>query len=198
MNRRDYLKQTTTLLGLTLTGFSASEILSSCQSTNYVDWKPLFFKPAHAAIIGEIAETILPKTNTPGAKDLAVPQFIDAIVHHTMGKESQAALVKEIEDFEKEVKSNFGNGFVKLTTEQKAEYLSKLDLEKPKSGMSMWGINLEPDAPKPTFFKKIKGLVLWGYYTSEEVGKNIFRYDPIPGIYEPCIALNDQNAWSGD
>lgn len=198
MDRREYIRQTAAILGLSLTGISASEILSSCQKASNLDWKPRFFTPAQAEVISEIAETILPKTNTPGAKELAIPQFIDVIIKQTMGKEAQAAFGKELDEFEKEVKDNFGSGFIKLSDEQKTEYLSKLDKEKPKSGMSMWGINLEPDAPKPTFFKKIKGMVLWGYYTSEEVGKNIFRYDPIPGIYEPCIALDGKNSWSGD
>lgn len=198
MDRREYIKQTVAALGLTLTGISAAEILSSCQKRSSLEWKPIFFRSKHAEIIAEIAETILPKTATPGAKDLAVPQFIDAIVAKTMNSEAQKGLVAEIEDFEKAVKSKYGKGFASLSNDQKLEYLTILDQEKPRSGMSMWGINLEPDAPKSTFLKKIKGMVLWGYYTSEEAGKNIFRYDPIPGIFEPCIPYNEENAWSGD
>lgn len=198
MDRREYIQNTLAVLGIALSGVSATELLSACQQVNKLEWKPVFFKPAHAEILAEIAEVILPTTDTPGAKELAVPQFIDSIVKHTMGKESQDTLVKEMEDFEKAVKSKYKTGFVSLSKDQKIEYLTVLDKEKPRSGMSMWGINLEPEGPKPTFFKKIKGMVLWGYFTSEEVGKNLFRYDPIPGIYEPCIPLNDGNAWSGD
>jgi hypothetical protein len=62
--------------------------------------------------------------------------------------------------------------------------------------MSMWGINLEPDAPKPTFFKIIKSLTIFGFYTSEEIGRNVLSYDPVPGEYIACMPLNGQNAWT--
>lgn len=198
MDRREYFRQTAAILGLSLTGISASEILSSCQKASNLDWKPLFFTPAQVEIIAEIAETILPETATPGAKSLAVPQFIDVIIAKTMAKDAQTTFLEELKNFDDVAKERFGKKFLAMSAEQRQQYLTELDKEKPRSGMSMWGINLEPDAPKPSFFKKIKGLVLWGYFTSEEAGKNIFRYDPIPGIYEPCSPLEGKNAWSGD
>jgi hypothetical protein len=198
MDRREYIRQTAAILGLSLTGISASEILTSCQKASNLDWKPLFFTPVQAEIIAEIAETILPETATPGAKSLAVPQFIDVIIAKTMSKDAQMTFLEELKTFDDVAKERAGKKFLAMSVEERQQYLTELDKEKPRSGMSMWGINLEPDAPKPSFFKKIKGMVLWGYYTSKEVGKNIFRYDPIPGIYEPCIPLEGKNAWSGD
>ena len=70
MNRRDYIKNTAAALGLTLTGISMSEMLLSCQTQAKLDWKPVFFTNNQAALIVEIAETILPKTKTPGAKEM--------------------------------------------------------------------------------------------------------------------------------
>ncbi|MDB4293667.1 gluconate 2-dehydrogenase subunit 3 family protein [Maribacter sp.] len=36
-----------------------------------------------------------------------------------------------------------------------------------------------------------------GYFSSEEVGKNIFNYDPIPGKFVGCIPLEEvRSAWA--
>jgi hypothetical protein len=196
MNRREYIKNTAATLGLTLAGVSISEIFISCQNDAKLDWKPIFFTNNQAALIAEIAETILPKTQTPGAKELAVPQFIDKMVFETMDEASQKDLLRGMEGFEKTVKENYDLDFLSLNYQQKTEFLNKLDKEKPRSGMSMWGINLEPDAPKPTFFKIIKSLTIFGFYTSEEIGRNVLSYDPVPGEYIACMPLNGQNTWT--
>ena len=41
------------------------------------------------------AETILPKTKTPGAKELGVPQFIDKMVNDTMDAAGKEKFVKD-------------------------------------------------------------------------------------------------------
>jgi hypothetical protein len=196
MNRRDYIKNTAAALGLSLVGVSMSEILISCKEQAKLDWKPVFFTNNQAALIAEIAETILPKTKTPGAKDMGVPQFIDVMVKETMDEAGQKELVAGLDAFEKDVELQFGHSFLKLSPEKKIECITKIDKDKPRSGLSMWGIPLENDPPKPTFFKTIKGLTLFGFYTSEDIGKNILVYDPVPGEFQGCIPLNGQNAWT--
>jgi len=196
MNRREYIKNTAAALGLTLTGISMSEILVSCQMQSKLDWKPAFFTNNQAALIAEIAETILPKTKTPGAKDMGVPQFIDKIVNDTMDQDGQKAFIDGLESFENDVKSEYNLDFISISADQKKEYLEKLDKEKPRSGLTMWGITLEKDAPKPTFFKTIKALTLFGFFTSEEIGRNVLAYDPVPGEYIGCMPLNGQNSWT--
>ncbi|MCP9754668.1 gluconate 2-dehydrogenase subunit 3 family protein [Lacihabitans sp. CCS-44] len=196
MNRRDYIKNTAAALGLTLTGISMSEMLLSCQTQANLDWKPAFFTNNQAALIADIAESILPKTKTPGAKEMAVPQFIDKMVKETMDEASQKSLVEGLESFEDEVKAKYDTNFILLKADQKKEFLEKLDKEKPRSGLSMWGIALEKDAPQPTFFKIIKGLTLFGFYTSEEIGRNVLVYDPVPGEYIGCMPLKGQNSWT--
>jgi Gluconate 2-dehydrogenase subunit 3 len=189
MNRRNYIKNTAAALGLTLTGISMSEMLLSCQTQAKLDWKPAFFTNNQAALIAEIAETILPKTKTPGAKEMAVPQFIDKMVKETMDEDSQKNLIEGIDSFEEEVKAKYNTDFISLKPNQRQEFLEKLDKDKPRSGLSMWG-------PQPTFFKTIKGLTLFGFYTSEEIGRNVLVYDPVPGEYIGCMPLKGQNSWT--
>ena len=196
MNRRDYIKNTATMLGISLVGVSMSEILVSCKENAKLNWKPVFFDNNQAALVAEVAETILPKTKTPGAKEMAVPQFIDKMVKDTMDEGAQKDLLESLGEFEDEVDKKFGKSFLELTQAQRTEFLTEMDKNKPRSGVGMWGIALEKEAPKPTFFKIIKGLTLFGFYTSEEIGRNVLAYDPVPGEYIPCMPLNGQNAWN--
>ena len=44
---------------------------------------------------------------------------------------------------------------------------------------------------------EIRKLSLFGYFTSEKIGKEVLNFDPIPGEYDPCIPLADiGNAWT--
>ncbi|MCP9769641.1 gluconate 2-dehydrogenase subunit 3 family protein [Lacihabitans sp. LS3-19] len=196
MNRRDLIKNTAAALGISLVGISMSEILVSCKKEANLDWKPVFFTNYQAALVAEIAETILPKTKTPGAKEMGVPPFIDKMVKETMDEVAQKELIEGLGNFEDGVNAKFGKSFLEITEKEKLEYLEKEDKDKPRSGLNMWGISLEKDPPKPTFFKTIKGLTLLGFYTSEEIGRNVLVYDPVPGEYIGCMPLNGQNSWT--
>lgn len=196
MNRREYIKNTALALGLGVSGIAFSEIFVSCAKDAQLTWKPVFLSPNQAETIAEMAETILPKTKTPGAKELGVPQFIDKMVNDTMDAAGKEAFVKGIETFEDNCKAKYGKNFVELDQAKREEYLLQLEKDNPRSGMSLWGINLEPDAPKATFYKTVKSLTLFGFYTSESIGKNVLVFDPVPGQYIACMPLNGQNSWN--
>ena len=87
-------------------------------------------------------------------------------------------------------------GFLELDASQKKEFLLALDKASPRSAMSVWGINLEPNLPNAPFYKQLKGLTLTGFYTSQEVGENILGYDAVPGEFIPCVAVKGMNSWN--
>lgn len=196
MNRNEFLKNTAATLGLAISASSMAAIFISCAKEAKLDWKPILLKPNQAATIAEIAETILPKTKTPGAKDMAVPQFIDKMVNDTMNKKGQESFISDLEAFDNQCDSKYGKSFLEITQKEKEEFLMIQENENPKSGMSLWGINLEPNAAPATFYKKVKSLTLFGFYTSQNIGEKILAYDPVPGEYIACMPLNGQNAWN--
>jgi hypothetical protein len=196
MNRREYIKNTALALGLGVSGVAFSEIFIACAKDAKLTWKPVFLSQNQAATIAEIAETILPKTKTPGAKELGVPQFIDKMVNDTMDAAGKEKFVKDLEAFDEVCKDKYGKNFVELEPAKCEAYLLELEKDNPRSGMNLWGINLEPDAPKPTFYKTVKSLTLFGFYTAESIGKNVLVYDPVPVDYIACMPLNGQNAWN--
>jgi hypothetical protein len=66
----------------------------------------------------------------------------------------------------------------------------------PKFAPKVWGTGVGPQEPVG-FYRDLKSAVLYAYFSSEEIGKNVLSYDPIPGEYRGCMPLSEVgNTWS--
>lgn len=190
MKRREALKKTLLAMGYTISIPSVISIFNSCNSNSSQTWQPQFFSSDQASVIGELAETILPKTQTPGAKDLKIDQFIDRMIKQVMSQKDQQLFLKGMDAFESEAKEVNGKSFIDSSPEQRSKLLTKLEQETEKTPTSVWGINMKKDAGPLPFYRQVKALTLLGYFTAEEVGKKILLYDPVPGQYLSDIPLS--------
>jgi hypothetical protein len=200
MNRREYIKNTALFLGYAVSASALTETFIACKNEAQANlaWKPVFLSNNQANTIAEITETILPKTATPGAKEIGVPQFIDKLLKDILSEADKTTFLAGLKDFEVTCEKVQGKSFTACTQAEKEAYLLKMDKESGKTPPSAWGITLVPNPPKPTFFKQIKDLTLFGYFTSEKVGKELLAYDPIPGPFIGCMPLGNNNVWSGE
>lgn len=89
MDRRTALKNSALMVGVTLSSSTLLGLLQSCQEENRPDWRPRFFSDEQAAVISEITEMILPATDTPGARDLGVDQFVDLMFLRTLSPDDK-------------------------------------------------------------------------------------------------------------
>jgi hypothetical protein len=47
------------------------------------------------------------------------------------------------------------------------------------------------------FLFSVRYYTLFGYYTSEKVGKEVLNYDPFPGAYHGCVPIDEiGNGWA--
>jgi len=189
MNRRQALKNTILAMGYTISVPSLIAIFNSCNSNSSQQWQPQFFSADQANLIGELTETILPKTKTPGAKDLNIDQFIDRLIKQVFSKEDQQLFLKGMDDFENECKNINGKAFTRCSEDERNKLLKQLEEKSGKTSLSIWGIDMKNTGPL-SFYRRAKELTLVGYFTSREVGKNILVYDPVPGVYMGDIPLS--------
>lgn len=189
MKRREALKKTLLAMGYTISVPSLLSIFESCTNNSSLDWQPQFFSSHQAKVIGELAETILPKTKTPGAKDLKLDQFIDKIIKQVLSQEDQKLFLTGMESFEVESKEFNGKNFIDSSPEQRGKLLTKLEKETEKAPSSIWGFSLKKEAAPLAFYRKVKELTLLGYFTSMEIGKEVLVYDPVPGKYVADMPL---------
>ena len=170
--------------------------MQSCQSIPEVDWEPEFFNKEGAAIIASIVDVILPKTETPSATDLKVDKFVDLMFARALAPEDQAHIRKGFEGFRTTTQELFGRSFTQLSTEEKGAVLEKVGSETNQFNPSIWGSTLGVQPPID-FYRRLRQFTLLGYFTSEEIGKNVLAYDPIPGHYHGCTDLQPgQKLWS--
>lgn len=196
MNRRDALKQSSLILGYTFSASALSQIWTGCAPKNSTDWTPDFFSEDQFRVISAMAERILPTTDTPGARDLNIDRFIDLMVSNTFSEKDQQALLSEMAGFEKACQDAMGESFSELSAEQQESFLLEQEKNANTVNHAIWGETIGKQKPVP-FYRKIKSMVLLGYFTSEEVGKNLLTYDPVPGSQAGCIPLSDVgNAYS--
>jgi len=189
MKRREALKKTLLALGYTISVPSLISIFDSCNTDSSEKWKPQFFSEKQASLISELAETILPKTKTPGAKDLKLGQFIDQFIVQVFSKEDQQRFLDGMEAFDKESKQMNDKNFVDSSSEQRKKLLTKLEQETLQTPPSFWGINMQKDPPPLPFYRKAKELILLGYFTSEEIAKKVLVYNPVPGKFVADMPL---------
>src|SRR6187431_2316450 len=89
MDRRELLKMVAAATGGVVIG--GEFFLAGCKNPEAGTGTSTTFTESDIAFFDEVAETIFPKTSTPGAKDAKVGQFMTVMVKDCYDKESQDA-----------------------------------------------------------------------------------------------------------
>ncbi len=196
MDRRKALKFTGSMAAAAVAGPSLLTLLQSCKNESRVDWQPQFLTMDEAAFVSKIVDMILPRTETPGALDVKVDIFIDKVYTYLYDTNGQNNVQKEIKKFNDDCRNNYGDAFVSLSESDQIKALQKAEENSGQFGSSVWGTAIGNQEPVG-FYRSLKSTALWGYFTSEQIGKNVLNYDPIPGAYHGCLNLDEVgNKWS--
>jgi len=196
MERRDALRKTAMVAGSAALTPTLWSLLQSCKQQPRLEWGPVFLNEVQARFISTFVDTILPKTETPGALEVKVDIFMDKVFANLYDESAKANLVSEIEKFNAACIDRFGDDFAGLNDQDRAEMLNQEEKKSGKFNGQVWGTAVGRQEPVG-FYRSLKSLALWAYFSSEEIGKNILNYDPVPGDYLGCIPLSDVgNTWS--
>jgi hypothetical protein len=189
MNRRDALSQVALLFGGTIVGGAA--FLEGCRQPDAKSVAGLKFSPDDIAFLDELAETIIPATNTPGAKAAKVGSFMQVMVTDCYEEKDQKIFMDGIQEIEKVCQKTNGVGFMKATPEQRHALLSAIDKEQKE-----YASKKKKEDPNH-YFSLMKQLTLLGYFTSEIGATQALRYVAVPGRYEGCIPYKKgDRAWA--
>ena len=118
---------------------------------------------AQQALVTNIAELIIPETDTPGATRVKVPEFIDLILTEWASTEEREAFLAGLADIDARAATMGQTRFVDLPPARKTELLTALDAaSKDKSGAGL-------------AFARLKALTVYGYFTSMPVQQDILK-----------------------
>lgn len=190
------MKQTGLMAGATLAMPTLLSILQSCQSEDRREWEPEFLTPAEAGFITALVDTVLPRTETPGGLDVNADVFMDRIFARVYDKASQEQLRGEVAGFNDACKARFGDVFAEISPEDRVAFLKAEEARGGTFNPGVWGTAVGEQKPV-SFYRNMKSMIVWAYFSSEEIGRNVLSYDPIPGNYRGCIPLSEVgNRWS--
>jgi hypothetical protein len=184
IDRREALKKTAWLMGAAVSASTVAAFLQSCKSAPDLNYKPVFFTEDQARIVSELAEVIIPKTDTPGAKDVGVPNFIDLILKECYKEEDQKSFLEGLAKFDADAKAAYGDSFIYLKPEQKLEYVKKAN------EAAIAEVKKDPAAKRP-FILTAKELTMLGFFSSEPGATQVLQYVAVPGSYKGCIPLSE-------
>lgn len=196
MNRRKALLKTGLFAGATLLMPSILSILQSCKTENRLAWTPLFFTENEAKTISLLIDMILPRTSTPGALDVNSDIFIDKVIAEGYDKPGQESIRAEIVAFNSDCKSKYGAAFIELNEADRIDFLKTAEANSGKFNPGIWGTSIGAQEPIG-FYRSMKSMAIWAYFTSQEIGEHVLGYDPIPGNFEACKPVSEVgNRWS--
>ena len=184
IDRREALRKTALLMGAAVSASAMAGILNGCKATPDLNYKPQFFNEDQARLMSELAEVIIPKTDTPGAKDVGVPNFIDQILRECNTKEDQDRFLAGLTAFDEDAKKTYGDSFIYCKPNDQLALATKYHEAALRERKE------KPKDPKP-FFLTAKELTMLGYFTSEPGATIVLQYEPVPGSYKGCIPLSE-------
>ncbi|HEX6845612.1 MAG TPA: gluconate 2-dehydrogenase subunit 3 family protein [Chitinophagaceae bacterium] len=176
MNRRELLKMVAAATGGVVIG--GEFFLTGCKNPEAEVGTSATFTESDIAFLDEIAETIFPKTSTPGAKDAKVGQFMTVIVNDCYEKKDQDAFRAGMKTLDEACKKMHGHGFLKASPEHRKELLVSLDKERADYQKSK-----SKEDPNH-YFQYFKQLTIMGFFTSKEGREGATNYQPVPGKYQ--------------
>lgn len=193
MERREALKRTAWLMGGIISAPAIAGILNGCTAKPTIDWKPVFLTEDQGILVSQVAEIIIPRTDTPGAKDAGVPGFIDVMLKDVYSKEGRDHFLNGLKEFEEEAEKIYGDPFIELEPAQQEAVVKKVHDEAIQTENNNNG-NKEYQRP---FILTMKELTLLGFFTSEAGATKVLQYDPVPGGYRGCVPLEEiGKAWA--
>ena len=128
-------------------------------------------------LLAELAEAIIPKTTTPGAKDIYAHQFVMKMMDDCASKEDQQKFVKGLDAFSSFAKKNAGTAFLDATTTKRAEIMKAIEDIKPE------------ESEAAAFYKKMKGLTIRAYTSSKFYLTQVQVYELVPGRWSGCVPV---------
>lgn len=121
-----------------------------------------------------LAETIIPETDTPGAREAGVATFIEFMLEFWYPRDERDCFLDGMARLRRYCDAAYGRAFSRLGGNDQVTVVTAL----------MEGVNPEFADGGRAFFEHAKQLTVFGYYTSE-IGMTVERrYLPVPGRYD--------------
>ncbi len=189
MNRKKAILSIFLIGGVTAASYSGYKWYSIHKTPD------LFFLDNHQALIADLAETIIPATDTPGAKEAMVHITLITLIKETADRKTQNNFIDGLKSAEHYSNSHFNKSFSALLPAQQREVVIHFRDE----GKNYSGIlgKIKNKFAGKSFFHILKEYSTIAFCTSKSGATKTLAYDFIPGAYHSCMPLTPgQKSWA--
>ena len=145
--------------------------------------------PPRARALDALAEVIIPATDTPGAAEAGVTEFVAALVDGWLDDDDRDRFLAGLDTVDPAARDRFGSDFADCTPAQQAALVGDLDAELTR-------LRDDPATDETRhFFHDVKRFTLTAYFTSE-VGLEAIGYRTTFPAFEGCAPLTDGESGS--
>ena len=189
MNRRK------AILRISLAGLGIATAGTAYKWWSLVKRPDLDYLRQNKDLIAALAETIIPATTTPGAKDVGTQDFILKMILDCTPRKEQNTFIGGLRDLQDHCLHKFNRPYQDCSAaEQEATLAGAEEKDKPFKGVAG---KLESRLLGRSFFAILKDYTVQGYCTSQPGASIGLAYSYIPGSFSGCIPLQPgQKAWA--
>ncbi len=126
-------------------------------------------------LVTNIAEMIIPETDTPGATSVKVPEFIDLILTEWASDDERATFLAGLTDIDARASAMGSSRFIGLPAGKKVELMTALDTATTEKTGAAFA------------FRRLKALTVYGYFTSKPVEEDILKVQMFFNGYQGSV-----------
>jgi len=193
MHRRDVLRLLATGTALQLTPLNILALARQARALVAEQPSPRTLNPHQYQTAKTMAELILPRTDTPGATDVGVADFIDLILTEWCDDSERERFLKGFADVDARSNALFSVDFTSSTPIQQSQILVDLGQQMGED-TSRRSRRATRSAPSPEFYPMFRRLTLTAYFTSEEGATKALNFEIIPDGYRGCDTVGLKEA----
>ena len=186
MNRREALQRVAWLMGGAISASALLAVRDGYAATEPTDVELSFLNPPQAGVVSAVAEIMIPRTDTPGAIDVGVPQFIDRVLKNVYAEEDRDRYCTGLATFDAAARQEYGSSFVALKGPEQVALVRKFHDAAVSAEHALHprrGILQRP------FILMTKELTLLGFFTSKSGATQVLQYKAVPGAYHGCLPV---------
>ncbi len=133
-----------------------------------------FYSPEEFAFIDRISDLIIPSTETPGASDVNVAGYVDALMSEWANTSTQRRFRMELA----EMRRLLGEDFLGLTVDEASQRLAEFD-----------AAAFDRRPPRYGGYRSLKQLITQAYFASEAGALQEQGWVAVPGRWDPCVEV---------
>ncbi|MCL1143178.1 gluconate 2-dehydrogenase subunit 3 family protein [Shewanella gaetbuli] len=176
MNRRQFVINLSVVLGCSVVSIESMVVAATSELDNRT-YKAKFTEK-QLECIKLIGDIIIPHTDTPSASQAEAHLYVDYYVHHFMTPDERMKFVGQFDNL-----LNANPSFLDLSANQQVKSIEILDRD------------MYQGSEQSTFYRKLKQLIVIGYYTSKIGATQALNFDPIPGPYQELKLSEVGGVW---